>query len=79
VAGWAGSWLTATADDSDTAAATPTADQPETQVDSAPPITEVTPSAEPAGQADFPVGEGMSRPFVYETPGPARQSPSSRR
>jgi hypothetical protein len=25
--------------------------------------------AEPAGQDQFPVGEGVSRPFVYETPG----------
>jgi hypothetical protein len=68
-----------TADDRDTAAGSPTADQPETQVDSTPPGTDVTPSAEPAGPADFPVGEGVSRPFVYETPGPVEERPGGRR
>ena len=37
-----------TAADRDTAAGSPTADQPETQVDSTRPGTDVTPSAEPA-------------------------------
>jgi sporulation protein YlmC with PRC-barrel domain len=68
-----------TADDRDTAAGSPTADQPETQVDSTPPGNAVTPSAEPAGPADFPVGEGVSRPFVYETPGPVEERPGGRR
>jgi sporulation protein YlmC with PRC-barrel domain len=69
---------TVTADDSDTAAGTPTADQPETQVDSVPPAA-VAASAEPAGEPDFAVGEGVSRPFVYETPGPAEERPGRRR
>jgi PRC-barrel domain len=68
-----------TADDRDTAAGFPTAGQPETQVDSVPPGTDVTPSAEPAGPADFPVGEGVGRPFVYETPGPVEERPGGRR
>lgn len=29
--------------------------------------------------ADFAVGEGMSRPFVYETPGPVEERPDRRR
>jgi PRC-barrel domain/Domain of unknown function (DUF2382) len=34
---------------------------------------------EPAGQNQFPVGEGVSRPFVYETPGRPQGGAGSRR
>jgi hypothetical protein len=34
---------------------------------------------EPVGQDQLPVGEGVSRPFVYETPGPPQGRPGSRR
>jgi hypothetical protein len=33
---------------------------------------------QPAGQEDFAVGEGVSRPFVYDTPGPPQDRPGSR-
>jgi sporulation protein YlmC with PRC-barrel domain len=35
-------------------------------------------SSSPAGQERFEVGEGVSRPFVYDTPGPPEGRPSSR-
>jgi len=36
-------------------------------------------SAQPATAHGFGVGEGVSRPFVYETPGPPQDPPGSRR
>jgi hypothetical protein len=36
-------------------------------------------SSWPAGQEGFEVGEGASRPFVYETPGSSQDRPGSRR
>jgi hypothetical protein len=68
-----------TADDRDTGGGSPTAEKPAAPVDSAPPGTDVTLSAEPAGLAGFPVGEGVSRPFVYETPGLVEERPGRRR
>jgi hypothetical protein len=35
-------------------------------------------SSWPSGQERFEVGEGVSRPFVYDTPGPPQGRPSSR-
>ena len=41
--------------------------------------TDAIGSAQPAGEEGFGLGEGVSRPFVYETPGPAQGRPGSRR
>jgi Domain of unknown function (DUF2382) len=41
--------------------------------------TEAMGSAQSATEAGFGVGEGVSRPFVYETPGPAQQGRSGSR
>jgi hypothetical protein len=70
-----------TADDTDTA----TGDRHDPQVDSVPAGTDAAPGRDTTTRAglsdqdDLAVGEGMSRPFVYETPGSAEQRPSSRR
>jgi hypothetical protein len=43
------------------------------------PVTDVTESPRPTAQGPLPVGEGMSRPFVYETPGVPEAGPGIRR
>ena len=54
--------------------------QEELRVDDGEPLGSDSPgSSWPAGQEGFEVGEGVSRPFVYETPGPPQGRPSSRR
>jgi len=71
----------------------PTASPPGTNEPAAAPIGEPTErqsdgeleaaaavgSAQPATEDGLGVGEGVSRPFVYETPGPPQGRPSSRR
>jgi hypothetical protein len=43
-----------------------------------PAATDAIGSAQPATEDGFEVGEGLSRPFVYETPGPSHGRPGSR-
>ena len=47
--------------------------------DGEPPGSESPGSSWPAGQERFEVGEGVSRPFVYETPGSSQDRPGGRR
>ena len=70
------------ADDTDTVAG----ERQDPQVERAPAGGDAAAGRDPstgAGPAeqddDLEVGEGMSRPFVYETPGPAEDGPSRRR
>jgi PRC-barrel domain len=69
-----------TADNSETAIG----DRQDRQVDRIPTDTDAVPDRDPTTSAglteqdDLAVGEGVSRPFVYETPGPAEDSPSTR-
>jgi sporulation protein YlmC with PRC-barrel domain len=59
---------------------TPRRVQEELRVDDGePPLSDGPGSSRPAGQERFEVGEGVSRPFVYETPGPPQDRPGSRR
>jgi hypothetical protein len=51
----------------------------ELRIDGEPPVSDGPGSSWPAGQEGFGVGEGMSRPFVYETPGPPQDRPGTRR
>jgi PRC-barrel domain/Domain of unknown function (DUF2382) len=44
-----------------------------------PATTDAVGSAQPITDEGLGIGEGMSRPFVYETPGPAQSSAGSRR
>jgi sporulation protein YlmC with PRC-barrel domain len=43
------------------------------------PVAGMTESSRPATQDPFPAGEGMSQPFVYETPGPPEGGSGTRR
>jgi hypothetical protein len=47
--------------------------------DPEPPVNDGPGSSWPAGQQGFEVGEGVSRPFVYETPGSSQDRPGNRR
>jgi sporulation protein YlmC with PRC-barrel domain len=59
---------------------TPTRAQQEREVDDGePPGSDGPGSSWPAGQEGFEVGEGVSRPFVYQTPGSSQDRPGSRR
>jgi PRC-barrel domain/Domain of unknown function (DUF2382) len=59
---------------------TPTQAQGERRVDDGePPGDDDQGSSWPAGQEGFEVGEGVSRPFVYQTPGSSQDRPGSRR
>jgi sporulation protein YlmC with PRC-barrel domain len=59
---------------------TPTQAQEELRVDDGePPGSESPGSSWPAGQERFEVGEGVSRPFVYQTPASSQDRPGSRR
>jgi hypothetical protein len=54
--------------------------QEERRVDDCePPGSDGPESSWPAGQEGFAVGEGVSRPFVYQTPGSSQDRPGSRR
>jgi sporulation protein YlmC with PRC-barrel domain len=54
--------------------------QEERRVDDGEPLGSDSPgSSWPAGQEGFEVGEGVSRPFVYETPASSQDRPGSRR
>jgi sporulation protein YlmC with PRC-barrel domain len=58
----------------------PTQAQGERLVDDGEPLGSDGPGLSlPAGQEGFEVGEGVSRPFVYETPGSSQDRPGSRR
>ena len=58
----------------------PTRAQEELRVDDGEPLGSDSPgSSWPAGQEGFEVGEGVSRPFVYQTPGSSQDRPGSRR
>ena len=59
-------------------AGTPTPAQGERRIDGEPPVADGPGSSWPAGQENFAVGEGVSRPFVYDTPGPPQDRPGSR-
>ena len=59
---------------------TPMRAQEEGRVDDGePPGSDGPGSSWPAGQERFEVGEGVSRPFVYETPASSQDRPASRR
>jgi sporulation protein YlmC with PRC-barrel domain len=59
---------------------TPRRAQEESRVDDGePPGSDGPGSSRPAGQERFEVGEGVSRPFVYETPASSQDRPASRR
>jgi PRC-barrel domain protein len=64
----------------DQPADTPTQAQEKLRVDDGePPVSDGLGSSWPAGQERFAVGEGASRPFVYETPSPPPDRSGSRR
>jgi PRC-barrel domain protein len=63
----------------DEPAAVPTAGPVEHPSDDKLEATAPVPSARPATDDGFAVGEGVSRPFVYETPDPPQGRPDSRR
>jgi hypothetical protein len=69
---------TASPPDAAAPAGTPPPAQEERRIDGEPPATNGAGSSWPAGQEGFAVGEGVSRPFVYETPGPPHDRPGSR-
>jgi hypothetical protein len=61
-------------------AGTPTQAQEERRLDDGEPLGEDGQgSSWPEGREGFEVGEGVSRPFVYQTPGPSPDRPGSRR
>jgi hypothetical protein len=62
----------------DAPAGTPPPAQEELRVDGEPPATNGPGSSWPDGQEGLAVGEGVSRPFVYETPDPPQGRPGSR-
>jgi hypothetical protein len=67
--------------DSDQATGRPGGPAADVQPTAAPPssTTDAVESAQPASEEEGGVGEGLSRPFVYETPGPGQGRPGSRR
>ncbi len=63
----------------DESTAAPTGGPVERRTDEELQATDAMGSTRPATEAGFAVGEGASRPFVYETPGPAQGRSGSRR